>query len=172
MLRLSCVNRLGMPFESKLQRSVLLDLAWMQGNIHDEKTLIFQDLNGIKLGGVELARDRVQRTRDSAMRRVFRRRPKASSGARTRHPYGVPASVANHRIENRRRDLFYQHPAAAEGHPDRIQTIGQNAPLTQENRMPLHDCALLGISGACGSVESVELALGADGIPVNVCSRE
>jgi hypothetical protein len=144
----------------------------MQGSTHDAKTWILRDLNGIKLGGIELARNRSQRTHHSAAGRVFRRQPKASSGARTRHPHGVPSSVANHRIEDRRRNLVYQHPAVAEGHSDRIQAVGQDAAITQENRMPLHDCALFGISGAWGSVEPVELALVVDDLPANVCSTE
>ena len=63
-------------FVTKLRRIGLHDLACMQRNIRDPKAWIASDANGIKLSGVELARNRVECTRQSTMGCVFRRQPK------------------------------------------------------------------------------------------------
>ncbi len=54
-----------------VQRSALLDLAWMKDDIRDVKTWIPGDSNGIKFGGVELTRDRFECAHQCAMGRFF-----------------------------------------------------------------------------------------------------
>ena len=146
-LGLSRGNRLRMPLVGNVQRSVLLDMAGLQCDFCDVEAWILRDLNRIKLGGVESPRDSLQRTRQSSLGRLFRRQPQASSRAAL-HPHKVPARLADHCIENRRRDLFHKRPVVAEVLPERIQTIRKDAPLAQENRMRLHACALLDTVGA------------------------
>ena len=135
-----------MPLVSKFRRCVLLNLARMQCDAGDAKARILRDLDGIEFGGVELTRNRVQSTCHSAVDRVFRYQPEAPLGARTWHVHGMPAGLANHRIENMRRDLFHKHPFFAEGLSERVQARGQRASSTQENRVPLHGRALFDVS--------------------------
>jgi hypothetical protein len=54
----------------------------------------------------------------------------------------MPSLLANHRVENRRGNLFHESPAIADRLPERIQAIGQDAIAAQENRMWPHACAL------------------------------
>ena len=106
------------------------------------------------------------------MGRFRRCQSKASSGTRTRHPHGVPARLANHRIENRRRDLFHKLPIVAEGFRDRVQTARQDTPFTQEDTLPLQGCARFITFGSRRPGASVEVAAGVAPVPAIVCSPE
>ncbi len=66
----------------------------------------------------------------------------------------MPTRLANHRVENWLEDFFHSHPVIADGGPQRIQTIRQDAILAQENGMKLHACALLEVTGATTWLES------------------
>ena len=161
-----------MPLVSKFRRCVLLNLARMQCDAGDAKARIIRDLDGIEFGGVELTRNRVQSTCRSAMDRVFRYQPEAPSGARTWHVHGMPAGPANHRIENRSRDLIHKHPAIAKGLPERIDAVRQGASRAQKNGMQLHACAFFDVSGPWASVAPVELTVRVAGTSAIVCSPE
>ena len=69
------------------------------------------------------------------------------------HPQEMPAHLTNHGVENRRRNLFQKVPVFAAGLTERIQTVGKDAPLAQENGMWLQACALFDIAGASGRKE-------------------
>lgn len=170
--RLSRANGLQLSSVSKLRRRVLLNLARMQCDVRDAKAGILRYLNDIKLRGVEFMWNRTQSARQSAMGRVFRCQAKPSSGARSRHPYGVPAGLANHRVEDLRRDQLHKRPVFAEGFPDRIHAVRQYAPVAQKNGMPLHGRAFLEVSGTRESVVSAGLEAGIAGITAIVCSAE
>jgi hypothetical protein len=62
----------------------------------------------------------------------------------------VPTRLANHRLENRRGNLFHESPAIAYRLSERVQAIRQDAIDAQENRVWPHACALFDTLGASG----------------------
>ncbi len=66
----------------------------------------------------------------------------------------MPTRLANHRVENRLEDFLHPHPVIADGLPERIQMVRENARFAQENGMKLHACALLEVTGAATWLES------------------
>jgi hypothetical protein len=87
------------------------------------------------------------------LRRTFLRQPQAFSGAGTVHPQEVPALLANHCVENRRRDLFYARPVFASRLREGIQRFRKNALFAQENGMRFHARALFATLGVSGRKE-------------------
>ncbi len=137
-----------MPVFRNFQPRVLLDRAGLQCEVGGVEAENLFGPNGNQLGGVESPRHSPQGTRQRSPGRILFRQPKASSRAGAGHPLEVPAHLANHRIENRRCDLFHKSPVFSNRLPERIQAIRQDALLAQENGMRLHACALLDTVGA------------------------
>jgi hypothetical protein len=61
--------------------------------------------------------------------------------------------LANHSVENRRSDLFHHGPAIADRLPERIQAIGKDAIVAQEDGVWLHACALFDTLGTSARKE-------------------
>lgn len=157
---LSRWNWLWMAFVDNVQRSVLLNLAGLYCDFRDLKSWILCNLNGLKLRGVESPRKSLERTEQCSMRRLFLREPKAPARTGAHHPHEVPAGLADHRIENRRSDLFYQRPIDAKGIPERIQIIRQEAASAQKHGTQPHACALLDTAVAAASLELDAITIG------------
>lgn len=132
----------AMPFICNFQPCVLLDLAWLQCDVGGVQAGKSSGLNVNQLGGVESSPHSLQCARQSSPGGGFPRHPKALSAAGAVHPQKVPAHLANHGVENRRRDLFHEVPVIAAGLPERIQTVRKDALPAQENGMRLQACAL------------------------------
>jgi len=137
-----------MPHIGNVERSVFLDPARLQRDSCDMEPQVFSNENGIELRCVTSLRDSRECARQTFPGRRFLGRSKTSSRAGTLNPHEVPARMADHGIENRRRNLLYKRPFVAYRFPERIQPIGQDAPLAQENGVAFHACALLDASGA------------------------
>jgi hypothetical protein len=137
-----------MPHIGNVERSVFLNPARLQCDRCDMEPWVSSDANGIELRGVTSLRDSCKCARQTIPGRRFLGLSKASSRAGTLNPHEVPARMADHGIENRRRNLLYKRPFVAYRFPERIQPIGQDAPLAQENGVAFHACALLDASGA------------------------
>jgi hypothetical protein len=133
---------------TKFEQRMLLDTVPLHRDIGDTEAGIIRDVNRIELCRIAVLVNCAERTNQSPINRLFPRSSKAPSRAGTRHPYKMPARLADHSIKNRGRDLIHKHPVLAKGFPDGIQTIRQGASLTQEDGMELHACALLDIVGA------------------------
>jgi hypothetical protein len=121
------------PFIDIVQRSVLLDLTGLQCDLCDVETWILSDSNGIKLGGVESSCYASKCAGQCSVSRCFPRDPDTSSGTGAQNPHEVPTRLADHGIENRRRNFIHAGPMIANGRPQRIQTLWQNAPFAQKN---------------------------------------
>jgi hypothetical protein len=78
----------------------------------------------------------------------------------------VPARLADHGIENRRRDIPYKVPVVADRLHVRIETIRQVAPATQEDRLEPHACALLDLAGTTTLPVSDAITLGRSSDPI------
>ena len=145
-----------------VQRSVLLDPVALHGDIGDAEAGIFRDANGVEFRRIALLVNCAERTNQGSIDGFFPCPSKAPSRAGTSHPDKMPAGVADHGIEDRGGDLVHQHPVLAKGLPKGIQTIRQDASLTQENGMELHACALLDVVGATVLTESGEASSAID----------
>ncbi|MGB6690846.1 MAG: hypothetical protein WBE76_23680 [Terracidiphilus sp.] len=133
--RLSRVNCLRMHLAGNVERSLLLDLARLQCDVCNVETWIFRDLNEFKLRAVESSSDSPKRTRQSSLGRLFLRSPQALSGAGTLYAHEVPARLADHGVENRRKDRLHKRPIVPDSRLQRIQAIRQDAPLAEKNGM-------------------------------------
>lgn len=122
-----------MPVLCNLQPCKLLDLARLHGYTGKVKAQYFFALNVNQLCGIESSRHSIQSAHQGTLGRVFLIEPVAFSAAGPVHPLEVPSLLANHRIENRRGNLFHQCPAFPDRLPERIQTIGQDAIVAQED---------------------------------------
>jgi hypothetical protein len=131
-----------MPVLRNLQPCELLDLAGLNSNAGNVKAEYFFGLNVNQLRGVESPRHSIQGAYQRALGCIFLIEPVALSEAGPIHPLEVPSLLANHRVENRRGDLFHQSPAIADRLPEGIQAIGQDAIVAQEDGVWLHACAL------------------------------
>ena len=103
-----------------VQRGVSLNLEGLYGDIRDVESRVLCDLNRIKLRGVESLRYSFERMGQGSAGRRFFRQPKASSGTGLLQPHEMPASLADHGVENERRDLFNNRPIFADGLPARV----------------------------------------------------
>jgi len=130
-------------FVDVIQRSVFLNLAGLQCDVCDAESWVLCDANGIELRGIESTCYASQRANQCSMGRRILSYPKTSTRRGTQDPHEVPTRLANHGIEDRRRDLFHAHPTVADGLPERIQTLRQDALVAQEDGMRLQACALL-----------------------------
>ena len=149
-----------MPVLCNFQPCKLLDLAGLDCNAGNVEAQNLFQLKINQLGSVESPRHSIQGAHQGALGRIFLIEPVAFSAAGPVHPLEVPSFLANHRIENRRGNLFHQSPAIADRLPEGIQAIGQNAIAAQENRVWPHACALfdtLGTRGAEGTGQMVRL---------------
>lgn len=122
-----------MPVRGDFQRSELLDLTGLQCGASDVEAGILHSLNGNKFSGVVLPRHSLQASRQRSSYRTFLGQPKASSAIGAKHAQEVPAHLANHRIQDRRRDLFHKLPVVSDGLREGIQTIREDAVLAQED---------------------------------------
>jgi hypothetical protein len=150
----------SMPVCGNLQRSELLDVTGLHYddcNVDAKESL---SLNGNKLGGVVFFRHAIQSARQRSLRSICLRRPKTSSAVGAHHAQKVPAHSANHRIQNRRSDVFDDSPVFVDNFPDGIQAIRQGAIFPQKNRMRDQACALFGAGGACIRIETITRFLG------------
>jgi hypothetical protein len=136
-----------MPILRNFQPCELLDLARLHRNAGDVEAQNLFQLNIYQLGSVESPRHSIQGSHKRALGRIFRIEPVAFSAAGPIHPLEVPAHLANHRVENRRGNLFHKSPAIADRLPERIQAIGQDAIAAQENGVWPHACALFDTLG-------------------------
>ncbi len=159
-----------MPVFRNFQPRVLLDRAGLQCEVGGVEAENLFGPNGNQLGGVESPRHSPQGTRQRSPGRILFRQPKASSRAGAGHPLEVPAHLANHRVENRRRDLFHKRPVFANRLREGIQTIRQDAVRAQENGVRLQACALLGTMAARGRREPGTGPAGAMDVPDDECS--
>ena len=139
-----------MPVLCNFQPCELLDLAGRHGNAGNVKAQYFLEIYVNQLRGVESRRHSIQGAHQRALGRIFLIEPVAFSPAGLVHPLEVPSLLANHRIENRRDDLFHQSPAITDRLPEGIQAIGQNAIVAQEDGVWLHAGALFDTFGTSG----------------------
>ena len=126
---------------------MLLNLAWLHRDPCNVKTWIFCDLNGVEFRCVAFPGDFPKGAYHRSMGCIVSRYAKASPGAGAMYEDKVPSCVPDHRIKDRRRDLFNMRPAFAERPPERIQIIRQDATTAQEYAMQLHSRTLLGGRG-------------------------
>jgi hypothetical protein len=145
-----------MPVLCNFQPCELLDLAGLHRNASDVETQNLFQLNINQLRGVESPRHSIQGAHKCALGRIFLIEPVPFSAAGPVHPLEVPSLLANHRIENRRSDLFHQSPAIADRLSKRIQAIRQDAIDAQENRVWPHACALFDTLGTSARKEPGE----------------
>ena len=139
-----------MPVLCNFQPCELLDLAGLHRNVGDVEAQNLFQLNVNQLRGVESRRHSIQGALQGALGCIFLIEPVAISPAGLVHPLEVPSLLANHRIENRRDDLFHESPAIADRLPEGIQAIGQNAIVAQEDGVWLHAGALFDTFGTSG----------------------
>ncbi len=139
----------------KVQPSVFLDQAGLQCDDCNMQTEAVPGLNGDKLGGVILPCQTLERARQRSPGRTFLCQPKASSVIGAKHAQEVPAHPADHRIENRRRNLLYKLPALSHRLRERIQTFRQDAFPAQKNGMRFQALALFDAGDDCGLAEPI-----------------
>lgn len=89
------------------------------------------------------------------------RTPKASADTGVLNPHEVPSGLANHGIEDRRIEIFYQCPVSAYGLQDWVQAIRQFTSLAQIDGVQPHTCALLDATGTGTGRKPGSLASGA-----------
>ena len=140
---------------------MLLNLAGLHPDLCNMKPWIFCNLNGVKFRSVALAGDLPKGASHSSMRCIVSRYAQAPSGAGAMHTDKVPSGMSDHRIKDRRHDLFNMRPTIAERLPKRIQIIRQDATTAQEYGMQVHSRTLLDGAGVCGLLEEVNLSLDA-----------
>lgn len=159
-----------MRLANNVEPRMLLDEAGLDcnhGNVQTQAP-VHPDRN--KLGGVEFPWHSCQGTRQRSLDRSFLRGPKARSGAGAVDPHEVPAHLANHGVENRRRDLFHQRPVFANRLRERIHAFRQGALPAQENGVRLHARALFDTMGAFWLLEPVTCSVGATAARDDECS--
>jgi len=99
---------------------VPLNLERLYSDIRDLKSRVLCDLKKIKLCGIELLRYSFERARQGSADRSFFRQPNAPSGTGILQPHEMPASLADHGVENERRNLFNNGPICADGLQARV----------------------------------------------------
>ncbi len=114
-LGLSRRNGHGILHDSNVQRCVPLNLEGLYSDIRDLKSRVLCDLKRIKLRGIESLCYSLERKGQGAADRRFFRKPDASSGTGILQPHEMPASPADHGVENERRDLFNNGPGFVDG---------------------------------------------------------
>jgi hypothetical protein len=142
-----------MPILCNFQPCELLDLAGLHSDSGYVEAQNFFELNVNQLRGVESSRHSIQCAYQGALGRIFLIEPVTFSAAGPVHPLEVPSLLANHRVENRRGDLFHQGPAVADRLPEGIQVIGQGAIDAQEDGVWPHACALFDTLGTSARKE-------------------
>ena len=130
-------NRLEMPLVGNAQRSVLLNLPGLHSGPGDVKARIFCGLNVIEFRRVALARNFLKGAHHSSMSCIVSRHAKSSSGAGSMNTDKVPPRMPDHRIKDRRPDLFNMRPVIANRLPKRIQILRQDATSAKEYGMQL-----------------------------------
>jgi hypothetical protein len=166
------MNRLRTNLGGNVERSSLLDLARLQCDFCKVESGTLRHLNEFKLCAVASSSQSPKRTLQGSLDGEFLRSPKAHSQAGTLYPHEVPARLADHRVEYRRKDRFDEEPGLSDGFLERIQAIRQDAPFAEKNRMQLHFVAPLEGAGDGGAIGAFELAAGVPGLSEILCSTE
>jgi hypothetical protein len=116
---------------------MLLNLAGLHRSPCDVKTRIFCDLNGIEFRSIALPRNFPKGAHHSSMSCIVSCHAKSSSEAGALNTDKVPARMPDHRIKDRRPDLFNMRPVIANRLPKRIQILRQDATSAKEYGMQL-----------------------------------
>ena len=134
-----------------IRQGLFLDLPGLECNGCDVEAKVFRELNRIEFGRVESPSDSLKRTRQRIGCGAVARGAEAPADTGIGNPHEAPSSLADHGVENLRREILNPGPVRANRLLQRIQPVGKDTSLAKKNGVQSQDCSRLGVAANAGT---------------------